>query len=296
MARCRTARRTPDLHRPRNTAANIKANTQASTETSTQAHPQPITTHPRVVYARAGFLVLFGTGKYLEESDESPAQGIDQSFYAIADNPYAAPSAGPVPREALAHRTVISTVSTGPERSDRETPEKVVRETMPGAPVTAGWVLDFPGSARSGERIVSDAAVREGVLAFHSLLPTGTKTVRSRGYLLDVLSGLPPSGNGIWDGVGWFGTPHLVTERIAAALPDAAGGRRIEDIVRPSLPMAMKEGAPQGTAGASPATAAAGGTSGATGVRIVSRAGRQSWREIANWPALHRAARTDGSH
>ena len=114
---------------------------------------QPISHAPALVFAPGGgYLVLAGTGKYMEQTDTLPASFTPQSFYAIHDS-LADPVTSIGGRAALAPRTLSG---TGPY---------IVRGAplvYAGAEAKQGWYVDFPNTAIDGERLAGPATARSG--------------------------------------------------------------------------------------------------------------------------------------
>lgn len=239
-------------------------------------HPQPIAHAPQLAFAPGGgYLLLFGTGKFLEADDARPASFVPQSFYAVRDR-LAGPVAG---RAALAERHLSG---SGPY-------------TVTGRPVNYsgddaddGWYLDFP-NARGGERLAGTPVLLDGAVAFDTLQPTGDPCgpPAMRSYLLDALSGMAPDHAGaVLEGgatgeaapPGSFAdTPMLlVSGSIAAAAASPTGAVAVTRTV------ALVH-----------VRAGAGGAIAASSMvrKVALKAGRLSWREVANWQELHNARR-----
>ena len=160
---------------------------------------QPITTAPLLaknknivtsVSNAPNFLVLFGTGKYLEASDVSSNSSI-QSYYAVSDA-----QAGSLTRSNLERREVLTTV-TG-------------LRTVTGDPidwaVEKGWFLDLENQltgseppalgAAVGERVVSESLLRRTILFFNTAIPSDVECESGgTGWLMSLQydTGLAPS-------------------------------------------------------------------------------------------------------
>jgi type IV pilus assembly protein PilY1 len=137
---------------------------------------QPITSRPDVTrFPRGGFLVGFGTGRYLAVGDQTDTSA--QSIYAILDpnNGIASTAVltdlqqqtivGTGTRSSVVYR--LSTHAVGPSDDTPVTGDNVIART---AYLTGkkGWYLNLPGS---GERVVADARFRGGRLIFTSIIP-----------------------------------------------------------------------------------------------------------------------------
>jgi type IV pilus assembly protein PilY1 len=123
--------------------------------------PQPITARPEVgehPEKRDGFIVYFGTGKYLEPSDTSTTSV--QTFYGVWDKNEQ--SLTSFSRSNLLQQSVIAQpVVNG----------QTVRVTSDNAinwDTKRGWYLDLPAT---GERQVSDSVLRNGRIIFTTLIP-----------------------------------------------------------------------------------------------------------------------------
>ncbi|MHB1232970.1 MAG: pilus assembly protein [Burkholderiales bacterium] len=163
--------------------------------------PQPITAAPDVVAHPSGFsfgyIILFGTGKYLETTD--PADTSSQTFYGIQDN---GATVGGRTSGQLVAQTVTATTVVG-----ANTFRSVSSNTVDWTSGTVhGWYLDLPSS---GERVVSDSITRNKRVIFTTIIPsTAACSAGGTGYLmeLDLLTGgaitiptLDVNGDGIID-------------------------------------------------------------------------------------------------
>ena len=234
---------------------------------------QPITHAPRVVFAPGGgYVVLFGTGKLIEEADLQPPNFATQSFYALHDA-VAGPLAGG--RGALARRTLSGEANytvTGAEFD------------YTGSDARQGWYFDFPQGRIDGERLAASPVLASGTVFVSTLVPgaDACAVASARTYVLDSLSGFAIKA----DGMAVSGTiTGEKTKAVAGSAPvvlelDAFTGAR-------------------GATGGAGATRKIGvlhlpGDDGAPGmqqvdVRVPAR--RISWREVANWQELHDAAK-----
>lgn len=233
---------------------------------------QPILQKPHVVFAPSGgYVVLFGTGKYLEQDDLKESGYATQSFYAVWDDEGSRIGG----RSALTERTLMPSGDGG----TLEISGHAFRYGMSGAG-DKGWYVDFIDSANSGERSVSPASLFDTQLAFRTLIPGRSRCAKPSGrlYVLNTLTGLPATASftGDLSDAGFPGVPVIL-----AAMPteiaerDATGKRR----VRRKLEIA-DAGDP-----AQPGTPAERKTI----VETVTTAGRLSWREIVNWLELRRS-------
>ncbi len=229
---------------------------------------QPITQAPRVVFAPGGgYVILFGTGKLIEEADLRPAAFATQSFYAVRDTT-ASEVAG---RGELAKRTM----SGGANYTIKG--EEFVYN---GAGARKGWYFDFPNARADGERLAASPVLASGAVFVATVLPGSNAChAATRTYVLDALSGLALGAGG-------------------AATSTAATGEAALGI----LPVVFELGAStamRGATGGAGATRKLGvlhlpGDGGAPAMQEVEvrlPARRISWREVANWRELHDAAK-----
>lgn len=241
---------------------------------------QPITGQVRIAFAPdGGYLLLFGTGKFIEQADTLPASFRPQSFYAVRDVPtVAAPSAS---RAALAPR-----ILQGPDRDGAGFVLSGAPFVYTGVGAKRGWYLDFADTAVSGERSVSAAELMAGKVYFNTVLPglgSGAGT-GARSYAVDILTGLSfdaagdiRSGNatGILLPEGSLGAPML----LVTGAGDGAGSGT--DAAPPGQRVTRLN------VGVSAAGVAVTVTASAA---MPVRSGRVSWREVANWRDLHMAS------
>ncbi len=146
--------------------------------TCTASNRQPITTRPTIIRHpnSGGQIVLFGTGKYLEQADNVSLNGGVQSFYAIWDKG-SAPSPA-LNRNNLQQQRILIEDSfefTGP---DGETITEQLRVTTNDAvnwSTKRGWYLDLVSpDGFEGERQVTNSVVRNGRLIFTTMIPSDT--------------------------------------------------------------------------------------------------------------------------
>lgn len=134
--------------------------------TDSTSRPQPITAgmaavrHPENLNR---YIVLFGTGKYLENGD--PSDPNVQSFYGIYDL-----DGTTVTRAQLQQQTITSE-SGGLRVSSANSVNWSTRR---------GWYIDLlkPGQSATGERVVFNPTVRaSGVVFFPTLIPTDSPCI-----------------------------------------------------------------------------------------------------------------------
>ena len=155
----------------------------------TTASGQPITARLDVtVHPEGGYLVTFGTGRYLDTTDNTAAS--TQALYGIWDNGSVVSNAS-----QLTTQSVLGT-NTGPDgRVYRftthavgpATPAYTGDNTITRASFLSnkrGWVLNLPGS---GERIVTQASVRAGKVVVSTAIPTAVAcTYGGDGWVMEV--------------------------------------------------------------------------------------------------------------
>jgi type IV pilus assembly protein PilY1 len=239
-----------------------------------KAARQPITAQPRVVFAPGGgYLVLVGTGKFVERSDTELARFGTQSFYAVHDN---GQTVYEVKRGELMLRSLRMAAAEG--NAIEVSGDTFLYGSAPTS--KKGWYFDFPESEKTGERAIAAGVVANGKLFFNSLIPDrepcGPGAART--YIVDVLSGLPPGGRltGLVSDGALLGQPVLVQARAEASERSPVGRRTVKKKAT-VLNAAGNDGQ---SISSKPAPHD----------ESTSMAGRLSWREIVNWQELRDAA------
>lgn len=236
------------------------------TATDGAGRRQPITMQPQVVFARGGYMVLFGTGKYYEASDSRPAAQAN-SFYGIYD-------ANITPRVRVTGRNRLNAIAlTADGSSYRFSRTPFALGT--GSTQKMGWYFDFPDSS---ERQVTDALLSNGTVYFNSLL-TGTDLCGtgsgSRNYAVNALTGLPVLSNtGYLSPTGMLGAPVIIELRVDKGVRDSVG---LIDVTR-----TVEIWAFGATGGGKQAFVGEGGNAAPGTPGEKPPAGRFSWREIRN--------------
>ena len=135
---------------------------------------QPITSRPDVTrFPRGGFLVGFGTGRYLAPGDQTDTGA--QSVYAIRDSGVD----GSVLLADLQQQSIVGTTTAGgvqyrlsTHAVDQPLDTLLTNEVKISRPdylmQKKGWYLNLP---TTGERVVADARFRAGRLIFVSMIP-----------------------------------------------------------------------------------------------------------------------------
>ncbi|HEY0060487.1 MAG TPA: PilC/PilY family type IV pilus protein [Telluria sp.] len=230
---------------------------------------QPISHAPVVVFAPGGgYLVLFATGKLIEQNDVLKPSFTTQSMYAILDRPdgQALPAPG---RAQLARRSL--------EGKDSYTIKGAAIDYA-GPQAKRGWYFDLPNARAEGERAAGSPLALGGAIMFDTVAPGTGPPPAIRSYVIDAISGWALDGAGL-------------------AAPDARTGAVIAGA--PLLPMVLYNGpstssgrdATGGTVVTRTVTVLRGPL--ATRIKIAFPAGRVGWREVGNWKELH--ARTRGN-
>ncbi len=236
---------------------------------------QPITHAPKVVFAPGGgYLVLFATGKLLEEGDLLPASFRQQSLYAVLD-------ARGAPAKKVLDRTDLAMRSLSANGSDY-----AIRGSgfdFFGPEARSGWYFDFPNARADGERAAGAALSIAGAIAITTFLPPTEKSVQasSRLYVLDPLTGFAYVGPGTAASNGSTGElapfsptlPLIVTQSASVTGENNATGGVVA-----TRKVTLVRINPKGSGQR------------AITIDVRYRAGRLGWREVANWQELHHAA------
>jgi len=235
------------------------------TAKSANGKPQAITVQPQMVFAPGGgYLVLFGTGKYLEASDIVAANFTQNSYYAILDTTYNADVV--TGRNQLAQRT-MNVSGNGFVISGKS----FSYGTKPGN--SKGWYVDFVNSSQTGERIHHDlpGTVIGNYYVFNTMILNGDACSPGTGrrYVVDALTGLSTGETGATSGIGLMSAPVAIHVNTTVGDRNATGSRRVKST------FVQKNQGPAGNeTSALP--------------DIVSRAGRLSWIELQNYQELRK--------
>jgi type IV pilus assembly protein PilY1 len=145
--------------------------------------PPIVNTHPLGI--AQGVLVYFGTGKYLEPSDNDNISQPTQSFYAIWDKF----NATPVTKNDLLQQSILGEYTVNLDLDGdglidettelRDVSQNAINWTTPvqvsDPPQHLGWYLDLfvtGNSSNDGERQISRALLRNGNIIFTTMLPS----------------------------------------------------------------------------------------------------------------------------
>jgi type IV pilus assembly protein PilY1 len=136
---------------------------------------QPITTRPDVTkFTQGGYLVVFGTGRYVDASDNTTTD--QQTFYGVRDTGSAVSGLS-----SLVRQNVVRTAAGADGNTYRITTHAVGAPTLDAAlsgdntistsdynSGKKGWYMNLP---TSGERMVTDPTIRAGRVIFNTLIP-----------------------------------------------------------------------------------------------------------------------------
>jgi type IV pilus assembly protein PilY1 len=247
---------------------------------------QPITSKPQVSRGPrgVGMMVLFGTGKFMEQSDKSPTQ--TQTFYGIHDKNTGLVGDIVANRAALTQQTITTeaTLTFGGVNVP-------VRVTTQNAMTNSGWYMDLlsPNTpAFRGEMQVSNSVLRNGRIIFTTLIPdTDPCGLGGTSWLMemDALSGArlndPPfdlNNDGLFNTLDQI----AVTQTDGTVIYINVSGQQSEVGITPGIGVLFDPG------GVKEYKYLSGSTENASGSnlqRIVENpgpnsTGRQSWRQI----------------
>jgi type IV pilus assembly protein PilY1 len=181
--------------------------TQAREGTAALAPVQAITARADAIPhpTGRGYIILFGTGKYLETADRVAPHGLE-TFYGIWDKDDRRASGGLIKdqttvgsRAQLLEQTIVNAPGpnglearivskTGINWSTDTTPPTAEDSLGGSSPLRhMGWYMDFPSSASTGERVVFRPVVLGGRLIFTTLIPSaGLCDAGGNSYLMVV--------------------------------------------------------------------------------------------------------------
>lgn len=132
---------------------------------------QPITTRVRFTEhpTETGYLIYFGTGKYIESTDNSVASEPNQSFYGIWDKDLSTLTT--FDRDDLLQQEIENEVSQSGAEVRQTTDHSIDWATH------NGWFIDLINTGEAipnndGERQVTTATLRNGQVLFTTLIPS----------------------------------------------------------------------------------------------------------------------------
>jgi type IV pilus assembly protein PilY1 len=152
---------------------------------------QPITERPQVGRGPSGkgWVILFGTGKFMESEDRNIASLRVQSFYGVFDAD-SGTSGDIVDRSNLLQQTILAEqlfTYTDPTGVSRTTPIRVTSNNSRG-PSDKGWYIDLVSPLGfQGEMQVTNPVLRNGRAVFTTLIPdTDICAYGGRSWLMDM--------------------------------------------------------------------------------------------------------------
>jgi type IV pilus assembly protein PilY1 len=143
----------------------------------------------------AGQLVYFGTGKYLEDGDNSAVDQDSQRFFAVWDRNKAQASRDAILSGHLEPQSIIEELPFSGDEDDEDDVRRTTSQTFawhqvlssvpavnlsatddPSDPGRMGWYMDLyskegGNTLNYGERMVADPVLRDGRIIFVTLLP-----------------------------------------------------------------------------------------------------------------------------
>lgn len=235
---------------------------------------QAITQKIQVVYAPNGaYLLLFGTGKFMEAADMDVARFKTQSFYGVLDTL----DGKIITRSQLLERKLVPASSNA---NALEISGSVIKYGL-FSNSDKGWYFDFLDSNKTGERSVSSALVRDGSLFFNTLIPSKDPCHPhgGRSYVLNVLTGLPAYANisAYLISTSLLNAPTVMAITSGQSERDGTGKRSVKKKLEVLDPVVSEK---SGTTSPLPKPA----------TETTTISGRLSWREIVNWVELRTSA------
>ena len=234
------------------------------------ANLQPITMAPYLAYGpNRTLIVAFGTGKYLETSDNAgPFKA--QSVYALLDNNLATPDSGsPLSAIAGRGRLQMATASTdGTITNSAFTWRRPLSDGDTG--MRSGWYFDMPSSASTGERQISSFTVFGDKVYSGTVIPPATSCElgSGRSYELNLFTG---TGSSITSDVGILGEPFV----LAVGEDDLTKSNSVDQGTRTTTGRIVLQGS--------------GSLKNLKGTTAVATVFRMSWRQINNYEEVRAA-------
>ena len=147
---------------------------------------QPITTEPELAVVNRYRMVYLGTGQYLGLTDvpgitgaNASASGV-QTLYGLKDDLSDVPLISPL-RASLVEQTITKNLTAGTATLSANKVDLATKK---------GWFVDLP---ETGERVVTNSAIVQGVVVFTTNIPDGSDPClpggRSWAYGLDYTTG-----------------------------------------------------------------------------------------------------------
>ena len=148
---------------------------------------QPITTRPAVSthpQRKAGFMVYFGTGKYLETGDNDPTGANTQAFYGVWDKNLSTLTAFTTADLVQQHISNQYLKQFNMDDADSDNDVSVTARDVTDNPVDyatkLGWFIELrpqkvagvTNTSNFGEKQVANAVYRDGRIIFTTLIPS----------------------------------------------------------------------------------------------------------------------------
>lgn len=141
------------------------------TAEDSNGNAQPITTKPVVTtHPDGGFMVLFGSGKYIEKSDNSiPNNPQVQTFYGIRDNQSAVGSG----RNSLQEQTILAEPATTDAAGNVTGQARITSDTTVDYANKDGWYIDLvsPINGTQAEQVIANPLTRFERVIFTTFIP-----------------------------------------------------------------------------------------------------------------------------
>ncbi len=160
---------------------------------------QPITSAPSLVRhpTRLGYLVVFGTGRYVEIGDKEPNKSYAQSLYGVWDTQTKAEPTGAPPsisRSNMTQQSFNSSDTTGKGETTNIVRQARILSNEPVEWYTdynstkpikkRGWYVDFDGGGKQGEIMVEDMRTLGNTLFLQTLVPNDDPCANGAGNWL----------------------------------------------------------------------------------------------------------------
>jgi type IV pilus assembly protein PilY1 len=176
---------------------------------------QPITIEPIIGLVQGGqYQVLFGTGKFIENSDLVPSSYITQTMYGLRDT-----NANNVASKISGRSQLKPRVASTPDANGEITITGSEITYGTGAGTQRGWYFDFTNSGSSGgttgtgERQVTNMLLSGGNLFFNTLKPNAdvcSNTGGGNSCSVNARTGLNDKGTCTPSTVGLLASPILL--------------------------------------------------------------------------------------
>jgi type IV pilus assembly protein PilY1 len=171
------------------------ANVPLFTATDGSGNPQAITAQPEVLNhptGENGFMLYFGTGKYIEDGDNATSGAQTQTFYGIWDEMGTNPGAHATVNKNKLQTQTISTDTASGGQTVRLITNNTINAWGTGVGEHMGWKVDLPSA---GEKSITDAIALGDRMLFTTLIPPDSPCpFGSTGFLMEVniVNGGPP--------------------------------------------------------------------------------------------------------